>query len=100
MELDLQLADFEQRGVQVIAAAVAPLLTIQSTQSALQIDFPILSDEAHEVAESYGVYNLLGDGYAAPAVLVIDTDGRIVWYDVGQDAQDRPPVAEILNHLP
>jgi len=60
----------------------------------------MLADSKHKVAEAYGVYNLLGDGLAAPAVFVIDTDGRIVWSYVGRNSSDRPNTQAILEHLP
>jgi peroxiredoxin len=60
----------------------------------------MLADPAHRAAESYGVYNLLGDGLATPAVFVIDTDGRIAWSHVGQHANDRASVQMILEQLP
>ena len=62
--------------------------------------YPMLADPAHQVAEAYGVYNLLRDGLAAPAVFVIDTDGRIVWSHVGRGPGDRPSAQTILEHLP
>jgi peroxiredoxin len=46
------------------------------------------------------VYNLLGDGLAAPAVFVIDTDGRIVWSQVSLVPGDQPGAQTILEHLP
>jgi peroxiredoxin len=60
----------------------------------------MLADPEHEVAEAYGVYNLLGDGYAAPSVFIIDSDGRIVWSHVGRDAQDRPAVQTLIDNVP
>ena len=60
----------------------------------------MLADPEHRVAEAYGVYNLLGDGLAAPAVFVIDTGGRIVWSYASRDPNDRPGAQTILEHLP
>ena len=62
--------------------------------------FPILADPDHAVAEAYGVYNLLGDGFATPSVFIIDTSGQIVWSYVGQNAADRPAIEMILENLP
>jgi peroxiredoxin len=62
--------------------------------------FPILADANHAVAESYGVFNLLGDGVATPSVFIIDPGGRIVWSYLGQDANDRPSTKEVLSRLP
>ena len=52
------------------------------------------------MADAYGVYNLLGDGVATPAVFIIDQSGQIVWSYVGQSASDRPSVQTILETLP
>jgi len=59
----------------------------------------MLADSVHQAAEAYSVYNLLGDGYAAPTVFIIDTDGRITWSRVGQNATDRPNAQTILQKL-
>ncbi len=83
-----------------MALAVAPLTSVAGAQGAVQAQFPMLSDVDHQVADTYGVYNLLGDGYAAPATFVIDQQGTVVWSYVGQEAGDRPTPQEILDHLP
>lgn len=83
-----------------MALAVAPLTSVEGAQGAVQAQFPMLSDADRQVADTYGVYNLLGDGYAAPATFVIDQQGTVVWSYVGQEAGDRPTPQEILDHLP
>jgi peroxiredoxin len=60
----------------------------------------MLADPEHRVTEDYGVYNLLGDGLAAPAVFVVATDGRIAWRHVGLHPDDWPDAETILAHLP
>ena len=62
--------------------------------------FPILADPDHWVAEAYGVYDLLGDGVATPAVFIIDPSGEIVWSYVGQNSNDRPSAKTVLKNLP
>lgn len=91
---------FTSRGAQIVALAVAPLQSVEGAQSAVQAQFPMLSDMDHAVADAYGVYNLLGDRYAAPATFIIDQRGEVVWSYVGQAAGDRPTPQEILEHLP
>jgi peroxiredoxin len=59
-----------------------------------------LADADHAVADAYGVFNLLGDGVATPAVFVVDPAGHIIWSHIGHDAGDRPSPSEILTHLP
>lgn len=99
MELQQRYGEFQARGVEVIALAVAPLESVEGVRSAISATFPMLADPDHRAAEQYGVYNLLGDGLAAPAVFVLQ-DGRILWSRVGQNSTDRPSVDEILPHLP
>jgi alkyl hydroperoxide reductase subunit AhpC len=60
----------------------------------------MLADSEHRVAEAYGVYNLLGDGLAAPAVFIVEPDGQISWSYVGQHSGDRVAASTILEHLP
>ena len=62
--------------------------------------YPLLADPEHQVAEAYNVYDLLGTGYAAPSVFVIDTNGDIVWSYVAQNRNDRPSATSILEQLP
>ncbi len=98
MELRDRYGEFQARGAEVVALAVAPLDAVEGVRVSIGAPFPMLADPDHRVAEMYGVYNLLGDGLAAPAVFVLK-DGVIRWSYVGQNPADRPPVAEILARL-
>ncbi len=66
----------------------------------VQAEYPLLADVHHAVADAYGVFNLLNDGVATPAVFIVDPTGRIVWSYIGRSATDRPSPSEILAHLP
>lgn len=90
---------FRNVGAEVVALAVAPLASVDGARQVVKATFPMLADPHHGVAESYGVYNLLGDQLAAPSVFVIDTDGHIVWSRIGQSATDRPNAQKILEKL-
>ena len=61
--------------------------------------FPILTDPTGAAARSYGVFDLLGDGVAAPATFIIAGDGGIVWHQIGDDIADRATPSEILARL-
>lgn len=96
-----QYGAFEDAGVELVAVAVAPVSTIdQAVRRAINPPFPLLADPDHQVAEAFGVYELLSSGYAAPSVFIIDTDRTIVWSYVAQDRSDRPAVSTILENLP
>jgi len=99
-ELQANYSTFRERDTEILALAVQDVANAQLMDTAVQADFPILADANHAIADAYGVFNLLGDGVAAPAIFVIDRQGRIVWSYIGTGISDRPPSAEILSHLP
>jgi len=100
VELQSQYQVFREAGAEVIALAVASVASVEGWCQTAGVSYPMLADPAHRVAEAYGVYNLMGDGLAAPAVFVIDTDGRIAWSYVGQQPGDLPSIQMILEQLP
>ena len=63
----------------------------------VRAEYPLLADPTRETSKSYGVFDLLGDGVAAPAVFIINPDRSIRWSHVGGDIEDRPTTVEILN---
>ncbi len=60
--------------------------------------FPVLADPDHAVASAYGIFDLLGDGVAAPATFIISS-GAIVAGHIGQDIGDRIPAPAIIQAL-
>ncbi len=64
-----------------------------------QAEFPVLADPTTDVAQRYGLFNLLGDGVSAPATLIIDRERRVVAADIGEDVGARVPPEEILRVL-
>lgn len=65
-----------------------------------EVSYPILADPDHVIADLFGVFDLLGDGVAAPAVFVINQAGQITWSYIGADLGDRPDNQLILQNLP
>ncbi len=61
--------------------------------------FPVLSDPDGKVVRDFGVYNLLGDGLAAPATFIVRTDMTIAWRHIGEDVSDRPTPDDILRRI-
>jgi peroxiredoxin Q/BCP len=99
VDLQNHYQGFQQRQAEVIALAVQDVTNAQRMVQVTAVPFPILADPDHAVADTYGVYNLLGDGLATPAVFIIDRSGNIVWSYVGQNASDRPNSQTILDNL-
>jgi alkyl hydroperoxide reductase subunit AhpC len=65
----------------------------------VRADYPLLADPTKETSISYGVFDLLGDGVAAPAVFVINPDRSIRWAYVGSDIDHRPATADIFARI-
>jgi peroxiredoxin len=99
VELQSQYEVLQKTGAEVVAVAVASAVDVESWQQGAHTTFPVLADPGHHVADSYGVYNLLGNGFATPAAFVIDPDGHIVWSHIGQHTSDRPNLQTILKQL-
>lgn len=100
MELQWQYDAIQEAGAEAAALVVAPIETVEDWCQGEGIGYPVLADSRHQVSEAYGVYNLFSDRLAAPAVFVVDTDGRIVWSYVGQRPRDFVGGQTILEHLP
>jgi peroxiredoxin len=100
VELQNHYEDFQSAGAEVVALVVSSPSSVAEVQQSIGVYYPVLADPDHQVSESYDVYNLLGDGVAAPAVFIIDSTGQIVWHYVGANAQDRLSAETIFDHLP
>lgn len=62
-------------------------------------NFPVLSDADSGVAKAYRIFDLHGDGVAAPATFILNSDAEIVSFHVGQTIAERPPPDEILSEM-
>ena len=100
MELQEAYARFRACGSEIIAVAVQDQAQAGLMRRQTGAEFPILADVTHLTANQYNVYNVMGDGVAAPAVFVINSAGEIVWSYIGRDAGDRPAPDQILSRLP
>jgi peroxiredoxin len=90
----------QARGAQVVSIVVAALDAVEGLCESAQVPFPVLSDADHTVSEAYGVFNVLGDELAAPAVFIVDTNRRIVWNQIGRPVRVIVPIDTILENLP
>ena len=62
-------------------------------------EYPVLADAEAVVSREYGVYDLLGDGVAAPAVFILEPSGQVVSWHIGRDIADRPSADDIIAQL-
>lgn len=84
----------------MLGIAVQNQFTAQNAVNSMGVTYPILADPDHSIADAFGVYNLLGDRVATPAVFIIDKSGHIVWSYIGQNINDRPSNQTILENIP
>jgi peroxiredoxin len=98
--LQEQYQAIQDAGAEILAVVVDDLDAVEGMCERMGITYPVLSDADHQVSEAYGVFDLLGDGLAAPGVFVIGTDGRVLWSRVGQTTLEPVPASVILEHLP
>ena len=62
--------------------------------------FPFLyTTKSQAVPQSYNVYNLHDDGVAAPALFIVDKNGKIAFEYIGKDIGDRPDSEIVLAEL-
>lgn len=91
---------FLERGVQLVAISTDGMGDARNMATLSGATYPVIPDPDTRISRSYGVFDLLGDGVAAPAVFVIASTGEIAWRYIGRDIADRPTTAEILGKLP
>lgn len=91
--------EFESRNVGLAAISTDLLVDAERMEVMAGAEFPILADTTEAVTKSYGVFNQLGDGVAAPATFIIQPDGEVIWGYVGVDIGDRVPTLAILDLL-
>ena len=99
MDLQEHLLSFTDVGAQVLAVAVHTQDDAKQIAELSGATYPLLADPDHVVTEAYNVYDLFGDGRAAPATFIVGEDGTVVWAYVGKDNNDRPTADTLLQEL-
>jgi peroxiredoxin len=96
-ELQEFYSDFKEAGAEVIAISVDRKEDAEQAVKSLGLEFPVLYDTDAAVTKSWAIYNLLGDGLAAPSTFVFDATGTLRAFRIGRDAGDRPSASEVLE---
>jgi peroxiredoxin Q/BCP len=76
------LPDYEQAGAVVLGASPDPVRKVKRFHDKQQLNFTLLADEDHAVADEYGVWmekSMYGRTYwgVQRATFIIDADGRV-----------------------
>ena len=99
MELAEAYPQFAERNVSLAAVSSDGVEDARGMAEFSGADFPILSDADSGVAKAYRIFDLHGDGVAAPATFILNSDAEIVSFHVGQTIAERPPPDEILAEM-
>ncbi|MCL0029292.1 redoxin domain-containing protein [Dehalococcoidia bacterium] len=91
--------EFQYLDAEILGISMDNISETSTLAETLGVKYKLLSDPNGKVVKEYGVYNLLGDGLAAPAVFIIGPDRGIEWSHVGSNIGDRPSAGEIIAHL-
>lgn len=93
-------AKIKQAGADLIAVSVDEQSFAWSMAQTTGAKFQILSDADKKTIISYGILNAAEHGgIAHPAIFILDKQGKIRYFHVGKDAQDRPPDETILQEV-
>ena len=99
MELQGAIPLFAEVGYRPVAISTDDVEGAADMARYVRAEYPILADPDHAVAESFGVFNLLKDDVAAPAVLLIGKWRVVHWRQVGTNIGDRPSLSTILDAI-
>ena len=99
------LADYDAANVAVLGISPDPVEAVTKFADKFHLNFPLLADADHSVAEKYGVWqekNMYGRKYwgAARTTFVIGKDGRIahVFEKVKPEGHDRQVLEWLKGH--
>ena len=100
MELQKQKKLFDKEKVQILAISTDDLKGPSDLASKTDIQFPLLFTSANsDVPDSYGVFNLFGDGLASASVFLIDESGEIAWKSIGENTGHFVTAEKVLQQI-
>ena len=91
--------EFQYLDAELLGISMDNIAETSRLVETLGVTYKLLSDPNGKVVKEYGVYNLLGDGVAAPAVFIIGPNRSNEWNYLGRNIGDRPSVDDIIAHL-
>tara|TARA_B100000686_G_scaffold38512_1_gene39908 strand:+ start:2674 stop:2988 length:315 start_codon:yes stop_codon:yes gene_type:complete len=100
VELQKQKQVFDKKNVQILAISTDDLAGSLALASKTDIEFPLLfTSEDPAVPDSYGVFNLFGDGLASASMFLIDKKGEIMWKSIGEKTGHFVSSEQVLRQI-
>ena len=100
------MADFDKSKIAVLGISPDPVKAVDKFSKKFELNFPLLADEDHAVAEEYGVWgekSMYGKKYmgVARTTFVIGKDGKIahVFEKVKPEGHDQEVLAWVKENL-
>lgn len=96
------LAEFEKRGVQIVAISADPVEKSREHRAKLGFSFPMLCDTRHEVIARYDLLHAGGGmegDIARPGEFLIDSRGIVRWVNLTADYRIRPRPEDVLRMI-
>ena len=87
---------FKRFGIDIIAVSTDDQEDTQAMIDEVSASFEIISDATYTISQQWEVFNILGDGVAAPAAFIIGKNNSILWAHRGSSPSDRPPTDFLL----
>lgn len=95
-----QYEDISAEGAEVIAVSTDDLSGAERAVSNFNTEFPILyTSRDPSVPESYGVFDLFGDGLASASVFLITEGNEIRWQSIGSNYTHFVEAETVLEQL-
>jgi peroxiredoxin len=98
-----RLAEFERRGVRVVAVSVDPPETNRPHREKLGLTFPLLSDPKAEVIRRYDLLHAgageNGADISRPGEFLIDPSGTVRWVNLTESFMIRARPDDVLKAL-
>ena len=83
----------EKKGIQLIAISPDDPEGLQRMAQRMEKPYLFLSDRDLKVSESYGIKK--DDKLPHPAVVILDEEGKVFWFYVGEDYKQRPSASQL-----
>ena len=100
MKLQSAKAELDATGVQILAISTDKFDGPVALAGREGLEFPILyTAQDSSIPESYGVFNLFGDGLASASMFLIDENGEVAWQSIGSNYRHQVQAPEIIEQV-